>query len=171
VAGRAAYLKRLTLSGIGGATITTNRNVTFPIQINDIQVKITALILPKHCSFMPRVIVGLSDLIHKLGGVGFMPSDDKYGESRVIVRFPKLGTSVESERFLKHPDELAPLRSDMDPEGWNLIAMAAIHQGVEECAVRNCRACNYQPVATTSNGAEQESGNTEPIFFAEIEAR
>jgi len=128
LAGRAAYLKQLTLSGIGGAAITTNRNVTFPIQINDIQVKITALILPKHCPFMPRVIVGFSDLIHKLGGVGFMPSGDKYGDqSRIIVRFPKLGTSIKSERFLKHPDELAPLRTDMDPEGWNLIATAAIH--------------------------------------------
>jgi len=30
LAGRAAYLKQLTLSGIGEAAITTNRNVTFP---------------------------------------------------------------------------------------------------------------------------------------------
>jgi len=88
-----AYLKQLTLSGIGGAAIRTNRNVTFPIQINGIQVMITALILPTHSPYMPRVLLGLSDMIHKLGGVGFMPSGDEYGDqSRVVVRFPKLGT-------------------------------------------------------------------------------
>jgi len=112
---QAPYLKRLTLSGIGGAAITTNRNVTFPISINGVQVPITALILPKHCPFMPRVIIGLNDLIHKLGGVGFLPICDAYGDqSRVTVRFPKLGTSVQSEPFLKHPDELAPAELDMD---------------------------------------------------------
>ena len=77
------------MSGIGGAAITTNRNVSFPISINGIQVQITALILPKHCPFMPRVIIGLSTLVHKLGGVGFLPNSEAYGDkSRVTVGFP-----------------------------------------------------------------------------------
>jgi len=108
---------------------------------------------------MPRVIIGLSDLIHKLGGVGFLPNSDMYGnQSRVTVRFPKLGTSVQSEPFLKHPDELAPAGLDMDPEGWNLIAIAAIHQGAGDCAVKNCKACNYQPEAAKTSGSA-------PLFF------
>jgi len=46
----------------------------------------------------------------------------------------------------------------MDPEGWNLITMAAIHQGAGECAVKNCKACNYQPEAANPAGSA-------PLFF------
>jgi hypothetical protein len=58
-----------------------------------------------------------------------------------------------------HPDELAPTKSDMDPEGWDLIAMAAIHQGAGECAIEDCKACNYQPEAARKNE------ETEATFF------
>jgi hypothetical protein len=93
-------------------------------------------------------------MVHKLGGVGFMPSGDEYGDqSRVVVRFPKLGTSVKSEGLLKHPDELAPSESDMDPAGWNFIAMTAIHQGSSTCSIDNCKACNFQPEAAEQPNA------------------
>jgi hypothetical protein len=48
----------------------------------------------------------------------------------------------------------------MDPEGWNLIAMTAIHQGAGECAIKNCKACNYQPEADKPSDAI-------PLFFSD----
>ena len=40
--------------------------------------------------------------------------------------------------------------------------MAAIHQGAGECAIKDCKACNYQPEAARQNE------ETESTFFTDV---
>ena len=57
----------------------------------------------------------------------------------------------------------------MDPAGWNLIAMTAIHQGSSTCSIDNCKACNFQPEADEPPDATSGNGTAEPIFHTRPE--
>ena len=166
MAKRASYLKQVTLSGIGGNAITTNRCVEVPIQIKGVTIWIKGLILPTHCPHMPRAIIGLSDQMYRLGGFAIELAPDDQGQQRQLqIQFPKLGISVTTEGNLMQPDERIPKQPNIEDDIWNLAAFVGLHQGRPDCSTANCHACHYQPEAECKTEQTAPASPTDKIFL------